>query len=67
MNNACPSHLANSRQQTAVMNQAAPRILLVEDDPSIRRFVRLVLEDEGWQVFEADTAKRLSEQAAPKA
>ena len=58
MNNACPSHLANRRQQTAVMNQAAPRILLVEDDPSIRRFVRLVLEDEGWQVFEADTAKR---------
>ena len=36
----------------------SPRILLIEDDASIRRFVRLALEDEGWQVFEADTAKR---------
>ena len=35
-----------------------PRILLIEDDASIRRFVRLALEDEGWQVFEAETAKR---------
>ena len=34
------------------------RILLVEDDANIRRFVRLALADEGWQVFEADTAKR---------
>ena len=40
------------------MNQATPRILLVEDDSGIRRFVRLALEDEGWQVFEAETAKR---------
>ncbi|MEG2046658.1 MAG: response regulator [Comamonas sp.] len=37
---------------------AAPRILLIEDDASIRRFVRLALEDEGWQVFDAETAKR---------
>jgi two-component system KDP operon response regulator KdpE len=27
--------------------------LLIEDDASIRRFVRLALEDEGWQVFES--------------
>ncbi|MEF9949335.1 MAG: response regulator [Comamonas sp.] len=40
------------------MNSACPRILLIEDDASIRRFVRLALEDEGWQVFEAETAKR---------
>lgn len=40
------------------MSTAAPRILLIEDDASIRRFVRLALEDEGWQVFEAETAKR---------
>ncbi|MBF5003967.1 two-component system response regulator KdpE [Diaphorobacter caeni] len=40
------------------MNQATPRILLVEDDSGIRRFVRLALEDEGWQVFEAETARR---------
>ena len=42
----------------ARMNAASPRILLIEDDASIRRFVRLALEDEGWQVFEADSAKR---------
>ena len=40
------------------MTVAATRILLIEDDASIRRFVRLALEDEGWQVFEAETAKR---------
>ena len=40
------------------MTSAAPRILLIEDDASIRRFVRLALEDEGWQVFDAETAKR---------
>lgn len=37
---------------------SSPRILLIEDDASIRRFVRLALEDEGWHVCEADTAKR---------
>ena len=40
------------------MQAASPRILLIEDDASIRRFVRLALEDEGWQVFDAETAKR---------
>jgi two-component system KDP operon response regulator KdpE len=40
------------------MNASGPRILLIEDDASIRRFVRLALEDEGWLVFESDTAKR---------
>ncbi len=40
------------------MSNTSPRILLIEDDANIRRFVRLALEDEGWQVFEADTAKR---------
>lgn len=37
---------------------SSPRILLIEDDANIRRFVRLALEDEGWHVCEADTAKR---------
>lgn len=37
---------------------SSPRILLIEDDASIRRFVRLALEDEGWHVCEADTVKR---------
>jgi len=34
------------------------RILIVEDDPAIQRFVRQALEAEGHQVFEADTARR---------
>ena len=40
------------------MSTPVNRILMIEDDPGIRRFVRLVLEDEGWQVFEADSARR---------
>ncbi|MCX7276371.1 MAG: two-component system response regulator KdpE [Burkholderiales bacterium] len=32
--------------------------VLIEDEPHIRRFVRSALEGEGWQVFEADTAKQ---------
>jgi two-component system, OmpR family, KDP operon response regulator KdpE len=35
-----------------------PIAILIEDEPQIRRFVRLALEAEGWQVHEADTAKR---------
>lgn len=34
------------------------RLLLIEDDPAIRRFVRQALEGAGHQVFEADTLKR---------
>jgi two-component system KDP operon response regulator KdpE len=36
----------------------APIALLVEDEPQIRRFVRAALEEEGWQVHEAETLKR---------
>jgi two-component system KDP operon response regulator KdpE len=32
--------------------------LLVEDEPHIRRFVRGALEEEGWQVHEAETLRR---------
>ncbi|MCU0868150.1 MAG: two-component system response regulator KdpE [Burkholderiales bacterium] len=32
--------------------------LLVEDEPQIRRFVRVALESEGWTVHEADTIAR---------
>jgi two-component system KDP operon response regulator KdpE len=35
-----------------------PVAILIEDEPQIRRFVRLALEAEGWQVHESDTAKR---------
>jgi two-component system KDP operon response regulator KdpE len=36
----------------------SPVAILIEDEPQIRRFVRLALEAEGWQVVEADTARR---------
>lgn len=35
-----------------------PVVILIEDEIQIRRFVRAALEADGWQVFEADTAKR---------
>jgi two-component system KDP operon response regulator KdpE len=34
------------------------RILVVEDEPDIRRFVRMTLESEGHEVFEASTLQR---------
>lgn len=37
---------------------SAPVAILIEDEPQIRRFVRAALQAEGWQVYEADTAKR---------
>ena len=37
---------------------SSPVAILIEDEPQIRRFVRLALEGEGWQVHEAETAKR---------
>ncbi|MCV2351654.1 two-component system response regulator KdpE [Paucibacter sp. Y2R2-4] len=35
-----------------------PIALIVEDEPSIRRFVRMGLEAEGWQVHEAETVRQ---------
>lgn len=44
-----------------------PVVVIIEDEPQIRRFVRSALEAEGWQVFEADTAKKgLSEAGTRK-
>ncbi|MGV7209444.1 two-component system response regulator KdpE [Oxalobacteraceae bacterium A2-2] len=40
------------------MNEPMPTALLVEDEPQIRRFVRAALEEEGWQVHEADSLRR---------
>jgi two-component system KDP operon response regulator KdpE len=34
------------------------RVLLVEDEPDIRRFARLALQSEGHEVFEAETLQR---------
>ena len=36
----------------------SPTVVLIEDEPQIRRFVRSALEAEGWQVHEAGTAKK---------
>jgi len=40
------------------MSEFAPVAIIVEDEPQIRRFVRLALEEEGWQVFESETMRR---------
>lgn len=40
------------------MSEPRPRILIVEDEAEIRRFVRLTLESEGHEVHEADGLKR---------
>ncbi len=40
------------------MTEPIPIVLLVEDEPQIRRFVRTALEEEGWQVFGSETMKR---------
>lgn len=40
------------------MTDHNPVVLLVEDEPQIRRFVRVAMEAEGWQVQEAETLRR---------
>lgn len=40
------------------MTNPAQRILVVEDEADIRRFVRLALQSEGYEVFEAATVQR---------
>ncbi len=40
------------------MIDPTPTVLLIEDEPQIRRFVRTSMEAEGWQVFESDSIKR---------
>jgi two-component system, OmpR family, KDP operon response regulator KdpE len=40
------------------MTTHAPSIVVVEDEPQIRRFVRGALESEGCQVFEAETFRK---------
>ena len=37
---------------------SSPTVVIIEDEPQIRRFVRSALEAEGWQVHEADTVKK---------
>lgn len=39
------------------MNQAQPLILLIEDDPQTRRFLKSSLSNRGWRIIEADSGK----------
>ncbi len=40
------------------MSDTTPIALLVEDEPQIRRFVRMALDAEGWQTHEAESMRR---------
>ncbi|MFG6449052.1 two-component system response regulator KdpE [Roseateles sp. BYS180W] len=40
------------------MIELRPTALIVEDEPNIRRFVRLALEAEGWQVHECESVRQ---------
>lgn len=40
------------------MTEASVNILLIEDEPQIRRFVRSALEEQGWKVLEAENGRR---------
>lgn len=40
------------------MSENRTRVLIVEDEADIRRFVRMALESEGYEVFEADSFRR---------
>ena len=43
-----------------------PRILIVEDEADIRRFVRMALEKEGMNLFEASTVAQASIESASR-
>jgi CheY-like chemotaxis protein len=45
-------------EKSRVVNQNSYRILLVDDEPGIRKILRLFLELEGYIVFEAITANQ---------
>lgn len=45
------------------MTEAMHLVLVVEDEPGIRRILRVMLESEGYRVVEADTAARADSEA----
>jgi two-component system KDP operon response regulator KdpE len=47
-----------SEKSMSTTSGQAPVVIVIEDEAQIRHFVKLALESEGCQVFEADTAKR---------
>lgn len=40
------------------MSESAPKLLVVEDEAGIRRFVKLAMTQEGFEVYEADSVQR---------
>src|ERR1700752_1118972 len=48
------------------MTDPALTALVIEDEPQIRRFVRITLEGEGWQVHEAGTFRQGLIDAGPR-
>jgi two-component system KDP operon response regulator KdpE len=40
------------------MSEPLPVVIVIEDEPNLRRFVRMSLESEGCQVYEADSVQR---------
>lgn len=46
------------------MNSTTPKILLIEDEPPIRRFLRISLESHDFQVIESETAAQGQQKAA---
>ena len=40
------------------MSEPLPVVIVIEDEPTIRRFIRMSLEAEGCQVYEADSVQR---------
>src|SRR5688572_30375487 len=50
------------------MSEPQPVVVLIEDEPQIRRFLRTVLPGQGYALFEAETGERgLVEAAVRKA
>ncbi len=47
-----------SERSLSTPSGQAPVVIVIEDEAQIRHFVKVALESEGCQVFEADTAKR---------
>jgi two-component system KDP operon response regulator KdpE len=41
------------------MNDIKPRVLVVDDEPQIRRFLRISLSSQNYKVDEAETVRQL--------
>lgn len=52
-----PSIPGMTDPKARVENSEGPVVLLIEDEPQIRRFLRTVLASHGYRLFEADTGK----------